>query len=172
MTRRPVVGRDRFVSTVKPRVREAVGVAVLLSSMVRRRVRPEHFARYQPWIRPSIHAALIILAYVTAFLLRFDFELPAERLKQFAVTLPFLLPIRLAAFWQFGIFRLAWRHIGLRDLFGLQAAVTLSSLLFVFALFFAELLDGMPRSVLIMDAVLSIFFCGGVMFATRYMREV
>ena len=161
-----------FRVMVKPRARERRGVAVLLSSMVRSRVRPEHFARYQPWIRPSIHAALLILAYLTAFLLRFEFELPAERLKQFMATLPFLLPIRLAAFWQFGIFRLAWRHIGIRDLFGLQAAVTLSSLLFVFALFFAGALDGMPRSVLIIDAVLTIFFCGGVMFAARYLREV
>src|SRR5687768_2069774 len=144
----------------------------VLSSMVRGRVRPEQFARYRPWIRPSILAMLIVLAYLTAFLLRFDFEPPAERLRQFAITLPFLLPIRLAAFWQLGIFRLAWRHIGLRDLFGLQAAVTLSSLLFVFALFFVELLDGMPRSVLIIDWVLTIFFCGGVMFATRYLREV
>jgi FlaA1/EpsC-like NDP-sugar epimerase len=123
-------------------------------------------------MRPSIHAVLIALAYLSAFLLRFDSELTTLRLWQFATTLPLLLPIRLAVFWQFGIFRLSWRHIGLSDLFGLQSAVTLSSLLFVFALFFTGALQGMPRSVLLIDWVLTIFFCGGVMFLTRYLREM
>ena len=106
-----------------------------------------------------------MLSYGTAYALRFDFDFDAFRAWQLTVTVPFLVAIRLAVFWRSGMFRLTWRHVGFRDLFGLQAAVTLSSLLFVVALFFVGLLAEMPRSVLIIDYVLTIFFCGGVMFA-------
>jgi FlaA1/EpsC-like NDP-sugar epimerase len=134
--------------------------------------RPERFARHRPWLSLATHAILIASAYLTAFALRFDFEFAPHEFGQVSTTLPFLIPIRLALFWRFGIFRLYWRHIGLRDLFGLQTAVTLSSLLFVFSLYFAGLLTGMPRSVLIIDWVLTIFFCGGVMVAKRYVGEM
>lgn len=129
-------------------------------------------ARQPPWMSLAIHAGLMTLAFLASFALRFDFDLTPLRVRQFATTLPLLLPIRLLAFRQFGIFRLYWRHIGARDLFGLVNAVTLSSLFFVFALFFLGVLTGMPRSVLIIDWVLTIFFCGGVMFVARYLREV
>ena len=106
-----------------------------------------------------------------AFALRFDAELDWLRLRQFATTVPLLVALRLAVFWHFGILRLRWRRIGLHDLFALQTAVTLSALLFVFVLYFTSLLPGMPRSVFIIDWVLAIFLCGGVMFAARYMKE-
>ena len=132
----------------------------------------ERSARLRPWVSVATHAALVVFAYLAAFALRFDSDLTPFRLWQFASTLPLLIPVRLAVFWQWGIFRLYWRHVGLRDLFGLQSAVTLSSLLFVVALFFTGMLPGMPRSVFIIDWVLTIFFCGGVMFANRYIGEM
>jgi FlaA1/EpsC-like NDP-sugar epimerase len=88
------------------------------------------------------------------------------------VTLPVLVPVRLFVFWRWGMFRLYWHHVGFRDLIGLLSAVTLSSLLFVVVLYFGGLGYNMPRSVFIIDWVLTIFFCGGVMFATRYVREL
>ena len=129
-------------------------------------------ARRRPFVSIAIQAVLIMLSYGTAFALRFDFDFDAFRAWQLLVTLPVLLPLRLAVFWRSGLFRLTWRHVGFRDLFGLQSAVTLSSLLFVVALFFIGMLQEMPRSVLIIDWVLTIFFCGGIMFVTRYLREM
>jgi FlaA1/EpsC-like NDP-sugar epimerase len=134
--------------------------------------RPQRSARHRPWVNVATHAILVVLAYLTAFVLRFDTDFTSFRAWQFLGTLPVLLPIRLAVFWQCGIFRLYWRHVGFRDLLGLQSAVTLSSLLFVVALYFVGKLQGMPRSVFIIDWGLTIFFCGGVMVASRYMREM
>ena len=126
---------------------------------------------HRPWVTIATHAVLLVLAYLTAFVLRFDSDFTSFRAWQFATTLPVLLPVRLLVFWRFGIFRLNWRHIGFRDILALESAVTLSALLFVVTLYFVGLLHGMPRSVFIIDWVLSMFFCGGVMFATRYLRE-
>lgn len=68
-------------------------VVVLLSSMLRTHVRPEHLARYRPLKRPSIHAVLITLARLSAFVLRIDSGRTHFRLWQFVTTPPFLLPI-------------------------------------------------------------------------------
>jgi len=120
----------------------------------------------------ATYALLFALAYFAAFGLRFDFDLDSHRARQFLITLPVLIPLRLIVFWRWGMFRLYWHHVGFRDLFGLQGAVTLSSLLFVVVLYFFQLVHDMPRSVFIIDWVLTIFFCGGAMFATRYVREM
>ena len=134
--------------------------------------RRRHFVRQRPWVTIATDAVLVVLAYLTAFGLRFDFQFDSFRAWQFLITLPVLVPTRLIVFWRCGLFRLAWRHVGSRDMVGLQTAVSVSSLLFVMSLYFVGLLAEMPRSVLIMDWVLTIFFCGGAMFATRYMREM
>jgi FlaA1/EpsC-like NDP-sugar epimerase len=134
--------------------------------------RHERVARRRPWVTIATHAILFVLAYLAAFGLRFDFEIGPFRAWQFLVTVPLLVPVRLIVFWRWGMFRLYWHHVGFRDLFGLQSAVTLSSLLFVVVLFFLGLVQTMPRSVFIIDWVLTIFFCGGAMFATRYVREM
>ena len=132
----------------------------------------ERIARRRPWVSVATHVMLFALAYFTAYALRFDFELDSFRAWQFLVTVPLLVPVRLLVFWRWGMFRLYWHHVGFRDLIGLQSAVTLSSLLFVVVLYFMQLIPEMPRSVFILDWLLTVFFCGGVMYATRYVREM
>jgi len=134
--------------------------------------RRERIARRRPWVSVATHITLFALAYFSAYALRFDFDVEWKRVSQFLVTLPVLVPVRLFVFWRWGMFRLYWHHVGFRDLIGLLSAVTLSSLLFVVVLYFGGLGYNMPRSVFIIDWVLTIFFCGGVMFATRYVREL
>ena len=129
-------------------------------------------ARRRPWVSVATHVILFVLAYLAAYALRFDFEIDSFRAWQFLVTLPLLVPVRLIVFWRWGMFRLYWHHVGFRDLIGLQTAVTLSSLLFVVVLYFVGLIQEMQRSVFIIDWLLTIFFCGGVMYATRYVREM
>jgi FlaA1/EpsC-like NDP-sugar epimerase len=129
-------------------------------------------ARPRLWVSVATHVILFVVAYLVAFCLRFDFELDSLRAWQFFATVPILVPVRLLVFWRWGMFRLYWHHVGFRDLFGLQTAVTLSSLLFVVVLYFLGLAYEMPRSVFIIDWVLTIFFCGGAMYATRYVREM
>jgi FlaA1/EpsC-like NDP-sugar epimerase len=144
---------------------------VLLSDIAFPELPYRRLAHRPQWVSFAIHATLIALAFLAAFALRFDFALPAEYVDQLRIALPLLLVVRLLVFHQTGLFRAYWQHVGSRDLINLLTAVSVSSLLFVVVLFFAGRLDGMPRSVLIIDWVLVIFFCGGVRFATRYVWE-
>src|SRR5688572_28638875 len=123
------------------------------------------------WVNVAIHATFITLAFFAAFALRFDFAVPRQYIDMFLVGLPVLLVVRLLVFRQSGLFRVYWQHIGSRDLVKLVTAVTVSEVLFVVVLFFSGLFRTMPRSVLIIDWFLAIFFCGGVRFVTRYLWE-
>ncbi len=118
-----------------------------------------------------VQIALIPLAYLLAFALRFDFNIPAVELAHFRATLPYLLGIRFLTFQGFGLHQGYWRHVGLRDLVDLLLAVTLSSALFVSALALLQLWQGMPRSVFILDWVFMIFLSGGIRFAARTLSE-
>ncbi len=119
----------------------------------------------------AVHIALIPLAYLTAFALRFDFRIPGSEFAHFRATVWYLVAIRLLVFHAFGLYRGYWKHVGLRDLLDLSAAVTLSSILIATALALLGLTRGMPRSVLPLDWVVMIFFSGGIRFAFRAWRE-
>ncbi len=118
-----------------------------------------------------VHVALIPLAYLTAFGLRFDFQIPPQEFAHFQSTVWYLLGIRLIVFWAGGLYRGYWKHVGLRDLVDLGLAVTISSAAFAAALSPLGLLRGMPRSVFLLDWVVMIFFSGGIRFAARALRE-
>jgi len=118
-----------------------------------------------------VHVALIPLAYLAAFGLRFDFRIPPVEFAHFQTTVWWLLGIRLVVFQAFGLHRGYWKHVGLRDLLDLGLAVTLSSALFAVALPALGLFRGMPRSVFLLDWIVMIFFSGGIRFAARALRE-
>ncbi len=52
-----------------------------------------------------VHIALIPLAYLAAFGLRFDFQIPPQEFAHFQTTVWYLLGIRLIVFWAGGLYR-------------------------------------------------------------------
>ena len=132
---------------------------------------PSPVVQYRRAVVLVIHAVLIALAYVAAFAIRFDFSVPQRELGVFWATLPYLLVLRLIGFERLRLHRGYWRHFGLHDFVPLGVAVTLGSLLFAGARVFPGPLRAVPRSVLVLDWLIVIFFLGGARFAVRYLRE-
>src|SRR2546421_2111104 len=126
---------------------------------------------YRRWIILGVHLVLISLGYLAAYAVRFDFAIPPEELRRWAVTLPWLLLPRLLFFQRFSAYSGWWRYVGMADLVNLTVAVSLSSVVFVACLFFTGALKGMPRSVPLLDWVIAIFLLGGIRFASRWVRE-
>jgi len=119
----------------------------------------------------ATHVILAAVAYLTAFLLRFDFHLPATVIGQLAQTLPYVVLLRVVTLECFGVHRGSWRHVGSRDLVALSVATTVGSLLVVAALFLTGNLWGIARSVLALDWFMFVFLAGGIRFAIRCARE-
>ncbi len=119
----------------------------------------------------AVHLLLTAVVYRLAFELRFDFDTPPNDVRLFWMSLPLLAAIRLSVYALTGVFRAYLLHFGVQDLFTLAQAVTLSTVLFVLALVFADLLPGLPRSVIVLEWAGAIFAAAGVPFVARSVRE-
>ena len=132
---------------------------------------PPPLLRFRRLIIIAIHLVLIPVGYLAAFALRFDLPLPERYLSLWLTTLPFLVPIRFGALAAFGMHLGWWRHVGMRDLVDLVKAITVSSAILLAVLFLNGQLEGMPRSVLVLDWLMAVVLLGGVRFLVRGARE-
>jgi FlaA1/EpsC-like NDP-sugar epimerase len=113
------------------------------------------------------HVALWIVAYVAAFLIRFDGEMPAAYFNTtYALWLVPLLVLRTAIYGWFGLFHGLWRYTGQRDLLDLAKATSASSAAYGLLILLLGL-RAFPRSVLVTEFILTILLVGGVRFANR-----
>jgi len=132
---------------------------------------PDALMRFRRPIIVALHLALIPLAYGLAFLLRFDLPLPEPYADLFLRTAPLLVGIRLLVYGRYKLYNGWWRHVGIHDLADIVKATSVSTGLFIGALFLAGEHLGFPRGVIILDWGIAILWFGGVRFAVRYMRE-
>jgi FlaA1/EpsC-like NDP-sugar epimerase len=132
---------------------------------------PTQLIKYRRSIIVAGNIAIIPAAYLGAFLLRFDFRIPGQYWNVFLSTVPFVLMARLVVFHYFGLYRGYWRHVSMRDLVDLVAAATVSSGVFLGALFLLKALPELPRSILLLDWLMIVFLSGGLRFAARWIRE-
>lgn len=119
----------------------------------------------------AIHLLLWSGAFLGAFLLRFEFVLD-ERYQQMALqALPLVLVLRVASFAYRRLFHGIWRYTGSADLVNLLVTTSASSVLFLLAAYMLGI-QGIPRSILIIDWLLALTAVGGVRFGIRKLREL
>jgi len=116
----------------------------------------------------ALHIALIVAANYLAFSLRFDGVISSEVRKLWWQTIPWLVIIRGATFIPFRLYQGLWRYTGIWDLRNIIVAVTMSTLLFFFLVYWGFRSAEYPRSILIIDSLLLICFMGGVRLARRF----
>ena len=129
--------------------------------------------RYRTILLVALHLVLVCASYLLAFVLRFMDEgaIPGWALSVFVATLPWIVLLRLGAFAYYRLYRGWWRYVGMHDLFGLLKAVAVSSLVFAAVLVLFGYTRSFPRSVLVLDAVLTIVLIGGMRFSLRALQE-
>src|SRR5688500_8707980 len=127
--------------------------------------------RYRSVLIVSFHFVLLLFSYWLAYVLRFEGFVPRPYVDAFVSSLPLLLGCRLLAFAHYGLYRGWWCYVGMRDLYNLIRAVLVSALVFTAGLLFMGGEATVPRSVIVLDALLTIVLIGGVRFALRAVRE-
>jgi UDP-GlcNAc:undecaprenyl-phosphate GlcNAc-1-phosphate transferase len=115
---------------------------------------------------------LILLAYWSAYAVKFGALSGSAAWKLFLRTLPVLVFVKMASFLVMGVYRGLWRYTGLDDLIVFAKAVVLSSVLSVLAVLFAFRFEGFTRTVFIIDGVLMFMFLAGSRLAFRLFRQV
>lgn len=59
--------------------------------------------------------SMLVLAYATAYVLRFDSDVPRDMVVRFMVTLPYVVGIQYFFLFAFGAGSFSWRYISLKD---------------------------------------------------------
>ena len=119
----------------------------------------------------ACHLAAFVVAYWTAFLLRFDFDVPASMAATFRATVLWVVGIKLLAFYVSRHFRGWWRHVAFSDLVSLlRAAVVSLIVIAVVNQLLATLF--IPRVVLLIDFAASILLLGGLRSSWRMLDEL
>ena len=118
-----------------------------------------------------LQVVLVAVAFVLAYLVRFEFQLsPVYQQTIYQLLLP-LLTIKLVVFWRMGLFSGWWRYVSMADLITIFQANVLASFGFVTYSVLIHRLENIPRSVLALDGVFCFLLIGGVRFITRAFRE-
>ena len=137
----------------------------MLTEHVKKLVRV--LSRRSAWFVALLQALLVFSALVVAWLLRFDFSLP-YRLLLF-LTAPILILIRLASLRCFKLHHGWWRYTGVSDAVDILKAVTLGSAVFV--VFMRLIHSAFPRSIYVLEGMLSATFLAGVRLLSRILAE-
>jgi FlaA1/EpsC-like NDP-sugar epimerase len=119
-----------------------------------------------------VDAALVGLAYFLAYLLRFDQGIPSRYRELLTDTIAFVIVGKVAIFAAFGLYQKWWRYVGLRDFETILKAVVAASFVLVSVLFVWSPTDNdLPRSIAVMDLLLTAALIGGVRLAVRSVVE-
>ena len=111
------------------------------------------------------------VAWTFAYLLRFNFDLPANFAAELELTLIWVVPLQMAIFWQFGLYRGIWRYASTADLRRIVLAVLLSAAAIPLLFWMLRLGLVVPRSVLVINPLLLILLMGGSRFVYRMWKE-
>ena len=113
-----------------------------------------------------------ISTVVLAYLLRFNFFIPIEFFDGMMVMMMLFIPIKLLVFYFSKLYFVAWRYFGLTEYKRLIMGHIIVYCLFgVIFLFFPELFTPFPRSVILIDLFLSLFFIGFLRISRRIYLE-
>jgi FlaA1/EpsC-like NDP-sugar epimerase len=117
------------------------------------------------------YSVILFCALLAAFLLRFDFNVPAEFWPRFWSSAVWMLPLKLVLLGLFGQFRSLLTFFSLPDAKMIASAMGLAALVALVAWFLTQGLNVVPRGVIVTDALVSFLGLAGLRTALRLYRE-
>ncbi|MDH4079728.1 MAG: polysaccharide biosynthesis protein [Nitrospira sp.] len=119
----------------------------------------------------TVQLILILAANLTAFMLRFDADIPPEYERVMWDHLPAVLLIFGSGLWVFGTQRGLWRYVGLHDIGKILLASLTGVGVFYVILHVVGGVIQYPRSVIILTGLLNALYLVGIRLAVRWFKE-
>ena len=117
----------------------------------------------------AIEITVIAAAALLAFLLRFDFTVPAYYVPVLVKALAVWVPLKLVCFKVFGLDRRWARYVSINDL--LRVAVSNSIGSFVSLMILVAIQSGVPRSIYTIDLLVCVMLTASVRVTVRVIAE-
>jgi FlaA1/EpsC-like NDP-sugar epimerase len=111
------------------------------------------------------------IAWLFAFLLRFNFEIPNEYFSLMMQNFFIILPFQMISFLSFGLYRGVWRFASTLDIKRIFFAINIGLFLFVAFVFMVFGISHIPRSVFILYPILLMFMMSGNRLIYRMVKE-
>jgi FlaA1/EpsC-like NDP-sugar epimerase len=112
-------------------------------------------------------AALFALGHIITYFVRFEFAPNPTEVWQCLVVLPWLVPLKVAVFFMFGLYRGMWRYTSVRDFWKLAQACIVSVLVIMAIVLSVYRLEGFSRAVFLLDGGMTFLLAGGLRMAIR-----
>src|SRR5256714_5767828 len=104
---------------------------------------------------------LIVLAYWSAYAIKFEPFSNSPAWKLFLRTLPVLVVVRLGAFLLFGVYRGIWRYTSIDDLVAFAKAVAAGSIVSMVIILFKFRFQGFSRVIFVIDGLMMLMLLAG-----------
>ena len=116
---------------------------------------------------------MLVLAYISSYLLRFDGLIPQKFYDTMLRTLPHFVLVQGLVFYFLGLYRGLWRYVGFTDLRNILRAALLSMVILIILEFFlSPYVGNIPISIYILNTVLLVILIGGTRLIVRHFREI
>ena len=113
----------------------------------------------------------IAVAWLLAYLFRFNFEIPVEAWTTLTKILPWAIPVQTIFFLWLGLYRGLWRYASMPDLKRIFVAAMLGYGVITLILWLVGLLDTIPAAVFVMVPLMLLLIMGGSRLIYRAWKE-
>jgi len=113
---------------------------------------------------------VIALSLYVAYLLRFDGHIPENHIMTMLYSVPLAVAMKIPVFTVLRMYRFSWRHVGVREMFGVILACNIGSAVLAAAFLLlreVDLFASVPRSVLAIDFSFCLIGISGVRLSNR-----
>jgi FlaA1/EpsC-like NDP-sugar epimerase len=119
------------------------------------------------WIMLAVDVLLVCGSYYLAFVLRFDGQIPGDQLQIFRQNVVWILPLKLALFVFFDLYRGMWRYFSVSDLINVLKACAAASVAMVLVVLVFYRFEKFSRAVFFLDFILCLMTVGGFRLMIR-----
>jgi FlaA1/EpsC-like NDP-sugar epimerase len=127
--------------------------------------------RFRRPVALAVYAALTAGSLALAVLLRSELTWPPDQSELYWLALPWLILLRSVLFWSFRLTSGRWRFVGVSDVGRLGAAVAAGTAAYFALAWGASVLPALPRSVLLIEGMLTLLLISAVWLAYRLTFE-
>jgi UDP-GlcNAc:undecaprenyl-phosphate GlcNAc-1-phosphate transferase len=115
---------------------------------------------------------LICVAYISAYLLRFEGALSNQNQELIVKSLPVIVIIKYIVFFRFGLYRGIWRYVSVPDLIDIFKAVLYATIASAMAILFIWRFQGFSRAAFVIDWILLFVLISGARILERIYKEI
>lgn len=114
---------------------------------------------------------LIIVVYISVFIIRFEGNIPQQHLHQFWIFLPLITLIRLICNYFLGLYQHLWKYFGTKEAIDVVKATVIGSVVFILIVYISGN-SSFPRSIFLFEWSLNLTALVGVRFSRRFSQEI